>query len=232
MKTLEKKTKTVGIRQRFPKEVLDDPRVSREIGVLKCIQCGRCSSGCPAASIYDDFSPRDMMHKLSLGKLDELLKGESIWRCGQCYTCHSRCPRNNSPATVILVLRSLAVQRGYAADKLRRIMGGVGKNIMEKGVTLSPDLINSDFLKDFDENVSKLWRANAKVRKELGYGDGSGRAAPVPENAMREINALLELTGFKKIVYDSGDAGNGNVNGNENGNESENEKGNDDGKSG
>ncbi len=44
----------------------------------------------------------------------ELAKDPLIWLCGQCYTCNSRCPRNNTPATIILNARNKAFKEGYA----------------------------------------------------------------------------------------------------------------------
>jgi heterodisulfide reductase subunit C len=195
-----KKKVTVDLQQEFPKEVLSDPRITHEMGILRCIQCGRCSASCPAASIYDDFSPRDMMRKLSMGSLDELLKSESIWRCGQCYTCHSRCPRNNSPGTIVLVLRELAIRKGYAADMAGKIYRMIGENIWHSGETISPSLVTPEFLEGFGERVKELWVKMPAIRNKLGYDVASSRTHPVTDRAMMEIRLLLEHTGYTRIV--------------------------------
>ncbi|RLG35269.1 hypothetical protein DRN98_01575 [Methanosarcinales archaeon] len=121
------------IERKFPVEVFEDPR-AKEIKFLRCIQCGRCTGGCPAAYVFDDFSPRKVILKLLEGEIDDLLRKDLIWHCGQCYTCHMRCPRGNSPATAVLILRELALERGYSIGKVKEIADQCGRLMWAKGV--------------------------------------------------------------------------------------------------
>ncbi|MHC1573233.1 MAG: 4Fe-4S dicluster domain-containing protein [Candidatus Syntropharchaeales archaeon] len=123
----------LAIGKKFPVEVLEDPR-AEDIGLLRCMQCGRCTGGCPAAGVFEDFSPRLIMHELIEGETENVLKGDMIWKCGQCYTCHLRCPRGNSPAMVILILRELSLKRGYSKDKVKEIAAKCGVPMWKKGV--------------------------------------------------------------------------------------------------
>jgi len=85
-----------------------------------CHQCGKCSSGCPAAPFFD-FRPRKIVAMVQLGMIEELLKSEVIWHCAQCLLCKERCPRDAGPADVIQALQNLAyildvhVPEGYPA---------------------------------------------------------------------------------------------------------------------
>jgi heterodisulfide reductase subunit C len=72
-----------------------------------CHQCGKCSSGCPAASFLD-FRPRRIMTMVQLGMIEELLKSEVIWSCTQCLACKERCPRDAAPYDVLEALQNLA----------------------------------------------------------------------------------------------------------------------------
>ena len=58
----------------------------------KCIQCGKCTSGCPMADKMD-FPPSVIMRMCQLGIKEELLESNSPWVCTSCYTCSTRCPR-------------------------------------------------------------------------------------------------------------------------------------------
>jgi len=78
-----------------------------------CDQCGKCSSACPVSKEIPGFNPRQLVAKLSLGKLDELLKDEAIWTCTTCLKCRERCPEEISPYDIIMVLRNLAYRAGY-----------------------------------------------------------------------------------------------------------------------
>ncbi|OYT62291.1 hypothetical protein B6U67_04635 [Methanosarcinales archaeon ex4484_138] len=123
----------MAIGQESLSEVFEDPRIE-EIGLRRCLQCGRCTGSCPATYVFSEFSPRTIVLEILEGRMDDLLKGDLIWACGQCYTCHLRCPRGNSPATVILVLRELALIHGYATDKVKEIAERCGRSMWERGV--------------------------------------------------------------------------------------------------
>jgi ferredoxin len=98
--------------------ILSDPRMQHHAGgLLSCLQCGICTSGCPAAR-FGDFSPREISRRALLGD-PTLLTDDSVWLCCYCYTCQSRCPRGNSVAVIDRgVLRDRA--RGLAAPAPRR----------------------------------------------------------------------------------------------------------------
>jgi len=121
------------LERKFPVEVFEDPR-AEEVKFLRCMQCGRCTGSCPAAYAFEDFSPRKVILKLLEGEIEDLLKGDMIWHCGQCYTCHLRCPRGNSPATAVLILRELSLERGYSNDRVKEIVDRCGMLMWKKGV--------------------------------------------------------------------------------------------------
>ena len=123
----------MAIKREPPVEVFEDLRMEK-IGLRRCMQCGRCTGSCPASYVFEEFSPRMIILELLEGEIDDLLKRDLIWMCGQCYTCHLRCPRGNSPATVILVLRELALRQGYAEEKVKEIAERCGCTMWEKGV--------------------------------------------------------------------------------------------------
>jgi heterodisulfide reductase subunit C len=194
------RVRKVDISAGFPKELLADPRITRDIGILKCIQCGRCTAGCPAASVYEDFSPRDVMQKLNTGQFESLLTGDVIWRCGQCYTCHSRCPRGNSPATVILALREISVKKGFTTTRAEDINSGLIHNFLEKGESMSPDAVTSQFQDTFGPEVRELWKMMPGLRRKMGYDEKSGRRERVPGGVLIELRILLEAIGFPRKI--------------------------------
>jgi len=78
-----------------------------------CQQCGKCPSSCPVSRHIEGFNPRQIIAKVYLGKIDELLKSDVLWTCSSCLKCIERCPENVSPYDVILALRTLAYRSGY-----------------------------------------------------------------------------------------------------------------------
>jgi len=92
-------------------------RLVGEMNAEVCEQCGKCSSACPVSKEIEVFNPRQLIAKVSTGRLDELLKGDAIWTCTTCLKCRERCPEEISPYDVILILRNLAYRAGYSYPK-------------------------------------------------------------------------------------------------------------------
>jgi len=79
--------------------------------VANCIQCGKCTAGCPS-SYAMDLGPRRAIRAVQLGLEQEALGSTSIWLCLSCYTCSARCPAQIDIAKVMETLRHLAVLKG------------------------------------------------------------------------------------------------------------------------
>ena len=75
----------------------------------KCMKCGKCSGTCPA---YDEmeYHPHQFVYMVERGRIDELMRSKSIYRCLTCFACLERCPRSVEPAKLIEAVR-LAVVR-------------------------------------------------------------------------------------------------------------------------
>ncbi len=100
-----------------------------------CEQCGKCSSACPVSKEIEGFNPRQLVTKIALGQMDEVLAGEAIWTCTTCLKCRERCPELISPYDIILALRNLAYQQGLNYPKgYDDFING----ILERGFISSP----------------------------------------------------------------------------------------------
>ncbi len=81
-----------------------------------CLQCKKCSSGCPAMNIART-APSTLIRRLQTGAGNELLHADLIWLCLSCGTCQARCPMTINFPAVIDALRGLAVERKAPAPK-------------------------------------------------------------------------------------------------------------------
>jgi heterodisulfide reductase subunit C len=107
-------------------------RLVEEMNATVCEQCGKCASGCPVSRHMEDFNPRRIIAKISLGRMEEILESKVIWTCTSCMKCMERCPENISPYDVILVLRNLTVRAGLShPESLDKTIDAV----VENGVT-------------------------------------------------------------------------------------------------
>ncbi len=94
---------------KFKYELLKMPGSEK---ILKCFQCGTCTSDCPIARFSDTYRPRTLIHMAQLGLRDRVLKSDTLWLCAACFTCTDRCPQDVEVASVIRVLRNLAAESG------------------------------------------------------------------------------------------------------------------------
>jgi heterodisulfide reductase subunit C len=96
-----------------------DPKFKYEISkmhggekLMRCFQCGTCTSDCPIARFSDTYRPRQIIRMTQLGLKDRVLKSDTLWLCASCFTCTDRCPQDVEVASVIRVLRNLAAEQG------------------------------------------------------------------------------------------------------------------------
>lgn len=75
-----------------------------------CIQCAKCSAGCPASS-HMDILPHQVVRLLQLGQVDKIAASKSIWNCAACFTCVSRCPRDIDIAKLMEAVRLTLIRR-------------------------------------------------------------------------------------------------------------------------
>lgn len=81
--------------------------------LLRCFQCGTCTSDCPVARFSDNYRPRTIIRMAQLGLKERVLNSETLWLCAACFTCTDRCPQGVEVASVIRVLRNLAAEKGF-----------------------------------------------------------------------------------------------------------------------
>src|SRR5512138_721453 len=70
-------------------------------GLMRCFQCGTCTSDCPVSRYTDNYRPRTLIHMAQLGLKDRVLKSDTLWLCAACFTCTDRCPQGVEVASVI-----------------------------------------------------------------------------------------------------------------------------------
>lgn len=93
------------------REFLD--RVIAESGqnLRECLQCGKCSAGCPIAS--DDVAgPRRLIAKILTGMKAGALSDPTWLYCISCGTCATRCPVEINMYRVSTVLCEMAEKEG------------------------------------------------------------------------------------------------------------------------
>lgn len=84
--------------------------------VSKCLQCLKCSSGCPIAE-WMDYKPNQINRMIQIGDKDRVLCSSVIWLCVGCQTCITRCPMQIDIPRVMDTLREVAMKEKIASKE-------------------------------------------------------------------------------------------------------------------
>jgi len=83
---------------------------------------------CPAAQFSPGFNPREIVLRVSLGLVEDLLDKESpIWDCTTCYRCYERCPQEVRPIEVITALKNIMAERGETPGNIQEAVDNIKK---------------------------------------------------------------------------------------------------------
>lgn len=184
--------------------------------LISCMGCGKCSAICPAAAYYP-YDPRlvcTLVERNDEQTLEELLSSDTIWQCGMCMSCKSRCPRGNTPGLLIMALRRASILLGFferseLGRQQKLLLNVIGRNLVQTGYCVSVDLVEPTY----HPEQGPIWQWVHTNRKPLlekldtGYGKvGSGALRNLSTDDMGELDRIFEVTGgyqFMKMIDDS-----------------------------
>ncbi|MPM59698.1 hypothetical protein SDC9_106544 [bioreactor metagenome] len=162
-------------------------RTPESLGLDRCMQCGACTASCPAAR-FTDYSPRQIVKKV-LENDRSVLESEMICSCFYCYSCNVRCPRNNSPVTIVQVLRQMAINEGIGVERLSYFLE-IGEYLAENGASKVPETGIRNMEKDLGARWIGIKRNLQSIRSEMGLSSRDVR------DTHGEVHAILEITGY------------------------------------
>ncbi|MDR2972341.1 MAG: 4Fe-4S dicluster domain-containing protein [Bacteroidales bacterium] len=183
--------------------LLQDVRFQEALNA--CMNCGVCTAICPSAEFYN-YDPRkicDIVQREEDSEIEKLLRSETIWYCGECMSCATRCPRGNTPGLVIIALRKIAQQLGYFVNSekgrqqyfIKKVIGG---SILDSGYCVHPDIVVPE-LHPEQGPIWKWYRDNIKeIAPKVGanyHGEGAGALKRLDEKSLQEIKEIFEATG-------------------------------------
>ena len=134
-----------------------------------CLNCGICTATCPSAQYYD-YSPREIVQLLWTENLEGIYDAmqEKIWACAQCYTCAARCPFENSPGGLVMIMREVAIKHELPSVKeVLRPFSRVLLKVVSTGNQLAPNMITKEAFPDWGPNVAKVDAPLMILRKAI-----------------------------------------------------------------
>ncbi len=188
-------------------------------GLKACFNCGICTAICPAAEV-SDYDPRVMINIVQQkdeGELEKLLKSDTIWRCGECLSCKTRCPRGNTPGYIIQALRALSIETGFFIEsqqgrKQLAVKRTVGDHILKYGYCVYIDEVDLDMYPEQGPVWEWLRKNRESVLERLGTSykkDQSGTLRNTSKESLDDLKKIFDETGgtqrFEKIEKYSAD---------------------------
>lgn len=111
-----------------------DPKFRYEVikvpggeNLLRCFQCGTCTSDCPIARFNEEYRPRKIIRMAQLGLKDKIVESDFLWLCASCFTCTDRCPQGVEVASVIRALKNIAAKEGFIPQIFKMQLSNVIK---------------------------------------------------------------------------------------------------------
>lgn len=149
--------------------------------VSACLQCHKCSSGCPVGPDAD-FMSSQVMRLIGLGEEKPVLESQAIWLCASCEACTTRCPMEIDIAGVMDVLRILAVEKKASTPDTRG------------------QVFNESFLSSVRSH-SRVFELGLMTRFKLRSGDLFADIDKVPKMLLKQKLSLLpHFSGKRKEV--------------------------------
>ncbi len=183
-----------------------DPRYTE--GLKACFNCGTCTAVCPAAAV-SDYDPRmiiDLVQQKDEAALEQLLRSDTIWMCGECLSCKTRCPRGNTPCYIIQALRALSIEGGFFTDsgqgrKQLALKRTIGEHLLEYGYCIYIDEISLDMYPEQGPVWQWFLDHRSAILERLGASykmDRAGALRNIDEVTMNELRQIFEESGAMK----------------------------------
>jgi heterodisulfide reductase subunit D len=87
----------------------------KRTGVLRCLECGKCTAICPVSRYDHHFSPRRTVGRALMRHDGALLSDDRLWTCLTCMHCSQVCPAGVDYPDLTLAVRAEARRLGAAA---------------------------------------------------------------------------------------------------------------------
>ena len=174
-------------------------------GLKSCINCGICTAICPAAA-FNNYDPRQIVDTVQRGnesEIEQLLKSNTIWYCGECLSCKTRCPRGNTPGYIVQALRALSIKTGFFIEseqgrKQLAIKRTVGEHILKYGYCVYIDEVDTEMYPEQGPVWDWLKQNRQQVLERLGTSyqkNDNGTLRQIPEESLNDLRRIFDETG-------------------------------------
>jgi Fe-S oxidoreductase len=103
---------------------LKTAQMVEQLELMGCIQCGKCTGGCPVAR-KTTLNIRSLIYHMLVEPELDVNEHPELWDCTSCFTCVERCLKDVHPAELIISLRGQLVESGRIPETIGAALMGV-----------------------------------------------------------------------------------------------------------
>jgi Fe-S oxidoreductase len=191
-----------------------------QLELFGCIQCGKCTGGCPVAR-KTALNIRSMIYQMLIEPDVNVNAHPELWDCTCCFTCVERCPKDVRPAELIIGLRSQLVEDGRVPETIGAALMGVfrqgnptgmareDRDAWAKDLEIKPAQEGCDLLyfvcctAAYDLRIQPVARALVRTFQTAGLDFGT---LGIEESCCgNEIRRMGEMGLFEMLVEENGE---------------------------
>jgi Fe-S oxidoreductase len=195
-------------------------RMTEQLELLGCIQCGKCTGGCPVARKTTLNIRRLIYHMLVEPEMDVDAHPE-LWDCTCCFTCVERCLKDVEPAELVIALRGQLVESGRIPDTIGTALMAIFRQGNPTGIAREDRAVWAGELEikaaqngcetlyfvgcipSYDQRVQPVARALARALAAAGVDFGTlGTDESCCGN---EVRRMGEMGLFEMLVEENGE---------------------------
>lgn len=107
--------------------------LATQLELFGCIQCGKCTGGCPVAR-KTVLNIRSLIYHMLVDPNLDVKTHEELWDCTACFSCVERCPKDVQPAELIIALRGELVESGRIPETVGTALMGIFRQGNPSGI--------------------------------------------------------------------------------------------------
>ncbi len=194
--------------------------ITEQLELFGCIQCGKCTGGCPLAR-KTELNIRSMIYSMLVEPELDVHAHPELWDCTTCFTCVVRCPKDVRPAELIISLRGQLVESGRIPETIGTALMGIfrqgnpngmareDRSAWAQGMEIKDArqgcsvLYHVGCIPSYDLRVQPVARALARALTEAGVDFGT---LGTDENCCgNEVRRMGEEGLFEMLVEENGE---------------------------
>jgi Fe-S oxidoreductase len=199
---------------------METAQMTKQLELLGCIQCGKCTGGCPVAR-KTTLNIRSLIYHMLVEPEMDVDAHPELWDCTCCFTCVERCLKDVEPAELVIALRGQLVESGRIPETISTALMAIFRQGNPTGIAREDraawageleikaaqdgceTLYFVGCIPSYDQRVQPVARALAQTLAAAGVDFGT---LGIEESCCgNEVRRMGEMGLFEMLVEENGE---------------------------